>query len=60
MLHLCLLASAEHEGSCLTLLCACPQRSIIVPPEVGYGDKGLQEIPPNGTFELRVEILSIA
>jgi FKBP-type peptidyl-prolyl cis-trans isomerase len=31
-----------------------------VPPEVGYGDKGLQEIPPNGTFELRVEILSIA
>ena len=36
------------------------QRSIIVPPDVGYGDKGLQEIPPNGTFELRVEVLSVA
>ena len=44
--------------------CSCAvlhaQRSIIVPPDVGYGDKGLQEIPPNGTFELRVEVLSVA
>lgn len=35
------------------------KRSIIVPPELGYGSKGLQEIPPNATFELVVEILSV-
>ena len=38
---------------------SCLQRSIIVPPELGYGSKGLQEIPPNATFELVVEILSV-
>jgi peptidylprolyl isomerase len=36
------------------------QRSIIVPPELGYGSKGLQEIPPNSSFELQVEVLSVA
>ena len=35
------------------------QRSVIVPPEVGYGREGLQEIPPNGTFELQIELLSV-
>ena len=35
------------------------QRSIIVPPELGYGKDGLQEIPPNGTFELEIELLSV-
>lgn len=35
------------------------QRSIIVPPELGYGSQGLQEIPPNASFELQVEVLSI-
>ena len=41
------------------MLIADMQRSVIVPPEVGYGGDGLQEIPPNGTFELRIELLSI-
>jgi FKBP-type peptidyl-prolyl cis-trans isomerase len=35
------------------------QRSVIVPPELGYGADGLQEIPPNGIFELEIELLSV-
>lgn len=35
------------------------QRSIIVPPELGYGKQGLLEIPPNATFELQVQVLSV-
>ena len=36
------------------------KRSLIVPPELGYGDKGEQEIPPGATFELRVEVLAVS
>ncbi|KAI4989783.1 hypothetical protein ZWY2020_038146 [Hordeum vulgare] len=35
------------------------QRLVIVPPELAYGKKGVQEIPPNATIELDVELLSI-
>ena len=28
------------------------QRLIIVPPELAYGKKGVQEIPPNATIEV--------
>lgn len=35
------------------------QRVLIVPPELAYGSKGVQEIPPNATIELDVELLSI-
>ncbi|KAJ0982365.1 hypothetical protein J5N97_010620 [Dioscorea zingiberensis] len=35
------------------------QRLLIVPPELAYGSKGVQEIPPNSTIELDVELLSI-
>ncbi|CAN6197138.1 unnamed protein product, partial [Urochloa humidicola] len=35
------------------------QRLIIVPPGLAYGKKGVQEIPPNATIELDVELLSI-
>ncbi|KAK9153830.1 hypothetical protein Sjap_001310 [Stephania japonica] len=35
------------------------QRLLIVPPELAYGKKGVQEIPPNATIELNVELLSI-
>ncbi|BDA41910.1 Peptidyl-prolyl cis-trans isomerase FKBP18, chloroplastic [Coccomyxa sp. Obi] len=35
------------------------KRSVIVPPELGYGATGLQEIPPYGTFEMRVEVLQL-
>jgi FKBP-type peptidyl-prolyl cis-trans isomerase len=36
------------------------QRSILVnKPELGYGAKGIQELPPNTTFELKVEILNV-
>ncbi|KAK9824004.1 hypothetical protein WJX72_006919 [[Myrmecia] bisecta] len=34
------------------------KRSIILPADQGYGAEGLQEIPPNSTFELQVEVLS--
>ena len=43
----------------LLTLTAGMQRSVIVPPELGYGKEGLQEIPPNGTFELEIELLSV-
>lgn len=35
------------------------KRSVIVPPERGYGKQGLLEIPPNATFELQVQLLSV-
>ncbi|XP_062117429.1 peptidyl-prolyl cis-trans isomerase FKBP16-4, chloroplastic [Humulus lupulus] len=35
------------------------QRVLIVPPELAYGKKGVQEIPPNATIELDVELLAI-
>ncbi len=35
------------------------QRSVIVPPELGYGKQGLLEIPPDATFELQVQLLSV-
>ncbi|XP_020096070.1 peptidyl-prolyl cis-trans isomerase FKBP16-4, chloroplastic-like isoform X3 [Ananas comosus] len=35
------------------------QRLLIIPPELAYGSKGVQEIPPNATIELDVELLSI-
>ncbi|KAK9811014.1 hypothetical protein WJX73_006453 [Symbiochloris irregularis] len=35
------------------------KRSVLVPPELGYGKEGLMEIPPNSSFELQIELLSI-
>ncbi|CAN0879888.1 Peptidyl-prolyl cis-trans isomerase FKBP16-4, chloroplastic [Linum grandiflorum] len=35
------------------------QRLLIVPPELAYGSKGVQEIPPNATIEFDVELLAI-
>ncbi|KAK9723919.1 hypothetical protein RND81_05G034100 [Saponaria officinalis] len=35
------------------------QRLLRVPPELAYGSKGVQEIPPNATIELDVELLAI-
>lgn len=35
------------------------QRLLIVPPSLAYGSKGVQEVPPNATIELDVELLSI-
>ncbi len=34
-------------------------RSALVPPERGYGQRGLGEIPAGASFELRVEVLEI-
>ncbi|KAJ7542425.1 hypothetical protein O6H91_10G110700 [Diphasiastrum complanatum] len=35
------------------------QRLLLVPPELAYGNKGIQEIPPNATLEFNIELLSI-
>ncbi|KAA8518654.1 hypothetical protein F0562_016128 [Nyssa sinensis] len=35
------------------------QRLLLVPPELAYGSKGVQEIPPNATIELDIELLAI-
>lgn len=45
--------------TCLLELAVCVQRSVIVPPEQGYGKQGLLEIPPDATFELQVQVLSV-
>ncbi|KAK9756632.1 hypothetical protein RND81_01G110700 [Saponaria officinalis] len=35
------------------------KRTVIVPPEVGYGNKGSNEIPPGATFDLNIELLQV-
>lgn len=35
------------------------KRSVLVPPELGYGSKGNQEIPPDTSFELLIEVLQV-
>jgi len=35
------------------------QRRLFVPPEYGYGDRQMQEIPPGATLTLDIEIVSI-
>ena len=35
-------------------------RRLIVPPEYAYGSNQVQEIPPNATLTVDVELLSIA
>ncbi len=35
-------------------------RSVIVPPELGYGSVGEQEIGPGQTFEMKIEVLDVA
>ncbi|KAL9318943.1 hypothetical protein ACSQ67_015460 [Phaseolus vulgaris] len=35
------------------------QRLLIVPPELAYGSKGVQEIPPNSTIEVRYSDLFV-
>ncbi|KAL3734431.1 hypothetical protein ACJRO7_023738 [Eucalyptus globulus] len=35
------------------------KRTVIVPPEAGYGQKGMAEIPPGATFELNIELLQV-
>ncbi len=39
-----------HEGSIVQL---------IIPPELGYGDQGTGNIPPNSTLHFQVQIVSI-
>lgn len=43
----------------LKLLSFLMQRIVNVPPEIGYGDKGIGEIPPGATVQLQVELLKV-
>ncbi|KAL6848525.1 hypothetical protein ACP4OV_021819 [Aristida adscensionis] len=36
------------------------KRRVIVPPELGYGKRGMSEIPPDSSFELDIELLEVA
>ncbi|KAK4428307.1 MLO-like protein 5 [Sesamum alatum] len=35
------------------------KRTVIIPPEAGYGAKGMNEIPPGAEFELNIELLQV-
>ncbi|CAN6236895.1 unnamed protein product [Urochloa humidicola] len=35
------------------------KRRVIVPPELGYGKRGMSEIPPDASFELDIELLEV-
>eukprot|EP00850_Spirogloea_muscicola_P024712 SM001365S00080 [mRNA] locus=s1365:736:1672:- [translate_table: standard] len=35
------------------------KRTVIVPPELGYGSRGNNEIPPDTSFNLNIELLEI-
>ncbi|KAK4351771.1 hypothetical protein RND71_027289 [Anisodus tanguticus] len=35
------------------------KRTVIVPPEAGYGSRGMNEIPPGATFDLNIELLEV-
>ncbi|XP_021902650.1 peptidyl-prolyl cis-trans isomerase FKBP18, chloroplastic isoform X2 [Carica papaya] len=35
------------------------KRTVIVPPEAGYGKKGMNEIPPGAMIELNIELLQV-
>ncbi|KAL3618392.1 Peptidyl-prolyl cis-trans isomerase fkbp18, chloroplastic [Castilleja foliolosa] len=35
------------------------KRIVIIPPEAGYGPRGMNEIPPGSDFELNIELLEV-
>ncbi|GJN18810.1 hypothetical protein PR202_gb06012 [Eleusine coracana subsp. coracana] len=35
------------------------KRRVIVPPELGYGKRGMGEIPPDSAFEMDIELLQV-
>lgn len=36
------------------------QRSVIVTPDLGYGDAGYEEVPGGATIEMQIEILEVS
>lgn len=35
------------------------KRRVVVPPELGFGSRGSNEIPPGATFQMDIELLEI-
>ncbi|KAL1533396.1 peptidylprolyl isomerase [Salvia divinorum] len=49
-------AVSSRESKLLAGNRSIAQRTVIVPPEAGYGPKGMNEIPPGADFELNIEL----
>ncbi|KAG0448859.1 hypothetical protein HPP92_027622 [Vanilla planifolia] len=52
-------AVSSRESKLLAGNRVIAQRTVIVPPQLGYGEKGLNEIPPGATFVLNLELLDV-
>ncbi|XP_053554484.1 peptidyl-prolyl cis-trans isomerase FKBP7 isoform X2 [Bombina bombina] len=50
------------EGLDIALMDMCPgeKRKVIIPPSLGYGDKGFEKIPPNATLIFEIELYGIS
>ncbi|KAG0473350.1 hypothetical protein HPP92_015207 [Vanilla planifolia] len=52
-------AVSSRESKLLAGNRVIAQRTVIVPPQLGYGEKGMNEIPPGATFVLNLELLDV-